>query len=150
MNNIFKNIWNKSWSCFVAVSEAMMAASQNAGKAAVVVGAVSGLVSGTALASDEYTHTGDYYKRDHSGPYNNTHDYTKATHMIITGNYFHLGDDAYHGNDNAYIGATDHRGRGYATSTLDVYGNVNVTSRENVSTALAIGWSNYPDMPTER
>ena len=36
MNKIFKKVWNRRRGCFVAVSEAMTAASQNAGKAAVV------------------------------------------------------------------------------------------------------------------
>lgn len=145
MNKIFKKIWNKRRGCFVAVSEAMTSASQNVGKAAAVIGTISFIFAGAVNAADEYTHTGDYYKRDHSGPYDNTHDFTKATHMVITGSYFHLGDDPYRGNDRAYIGSTDHRGRGYATSTLDVYGNVNVTSRENVYTGLDIGWSHYCD-----
>ena len=145
MNKIFKKIWNKRRGCFVAVSEAMTSASQNVGKAAAVIGTISFIFAGAVNAADEYTHTGDYYKRDHSGPYDNTHDFTKATHMVITGSYFHLGDDPYRGNDRAYIGSTDYRGRGYATSTLDVYGNVNVTSRENVNTGLDIGWSHYCD-----
>ena len=144
MNKIIKKIWNKSRGCFVAVSEAMTAANQCSGKA-VVIGSLGLLLLANVQAADEYTHEGDYYKRDHSGPYNNTHDYTKATHMTITGSYFHLGDDSYHGNDNAFIGSTDHRGRGYATSTLDVYGNVTVTSRQDVHTALSVGWSYYPD-----
>ena len=144
MNKIFKKIWNQSRGCFVAVSEAMTAANQCSGKA-VVIGSLGLLLLTNVQATDEYTHEGDYYKRDHSGPYNNTHDYTKATHMTITGSYFHLGDDSYHGNDSAFIGSTDHRGRGYATSTLDVYGNVTVTSRQDVHTALSVGWSYYPD-----
>ena len=144
MNKIFKKIWNQSRGCFVAVSEAMTAANQCSGKA-VVIGSLGLLLLTNVQAADEYTHEGDYYKRDHSGPYNNTHDYTKATHMTITGSYFHLGDDSYHGNDSAFIGSTDHRGRGYATSTLDVYGNVTVTSRQDVHTALSVGWSYYPD-----
>ena len=129
----------------VAVSKTLSSGCQSVGKAAVMLGAIGLIFAGSVNAADEYIYTGDYYKKDHSGPYNNTHDYTKATHMVITGSYFHLGDDDYHGNDNAYIGSTDHRGRGYATSTLDVYGNVTVTSRQNVNTALDIGWSNYPD-----
>ena len=36
MNKIFKKVWNRKRGCFVAVSEAMTAASQNAGKAAVI------------------------------------------------------------------------------------------------------------------
>ena len=36
MNKIFKKIWNRKRGCFVAVSEAMTAASQNTGKAAVI------------------------------------------------------------------------------------------------------------------
>lgn len=144
MNKIFKKIWNKRRGCFVVVSEAMMATSQRSGKA-VVIGSLGLLLLTNVQAADEYTHEGDYYKRDHSGPYNNTHDYTKATHMTITGSYFHLGDDSYHGNDSAFIGSTDHRGRGYATSSLDVYGNATITSRQGVHTALAVGWSYYPD-----
>ena len=145
MNKIYKKVFNRSRGVFVAVSEVMTTASQCSGKAVVVIGSFGLLLQGNAQAADEYTHEGDYYKRDHSGPYNNTHDYTKATHMTITGSYFHLGDDAYHGNDSAFIGSTDHRGRGYATSTLDVYGNVTVTSKQDVHTNLAVGWSNYPD-----
>ena len=46
MNKIFKKVWNRRRGCFVAVSEAMTAASQNAGKAAVVTaGLVLGLMS---------------------------------------------------------------------------------------------------------
>ena len=89
MNKIFKKIWNQSRGCFVAVSEAMATANQCSGKA-VVIGSLGLLLLANVQAADEYTHEGDYYKRDHSGPYNNTHDYTKATHMTITGSYFHL------------------------------------------------------------
>ena len=37
MNKIFKKIWNQSRGCFVAVSEAMTSACQNAGKASAVI-----------------------------------------------------------------------------------------------------------------
>lgn len=37
MNKIFKSIWNRHRGCFVAVSEAMTAAGQSAGKAAVLI-----------------------------------------------------------------------------------------------------------------
>ena len=80
MNKIYKKIWNRSRGCFVAVSEAMTAANQCSGKA-VVIGSLGLLLLANVQAADEYTHEGDYYKRDHSGPYDNTHDYTKATHM---------------------------------------------------------------------
>ena len=36
MNKIFKKVWNRKRGCFVAVYEAMTAAIQNAGKAAVI------------------------------------------------------------------------------------------------------------------
>ena len=41
MNKVFKKIWNKHRGCFVAVSEAMTSASQRAGKASVIIGALA-------------------------------------------------------------------------------------------------------------
>ena len=146
MNRIFKKIWNRHRGCFVAVSEAMTAAGQRAGKATVVVGTVGLMFSGLVQATDEYIHEGDYYKRDHSGPYENTQDFTKAPHMVITGNYFHLGDNPHtDGEDHAYVAANDNQGRGFANSTLDVYGDITITGQEGIWTVLDIGWSHYCD-----
>ena len=51
MNKIFKKVWNRKRGCFVAVSEAMTAASQNAGKAAVItVGLALALASTPSYA----------------------------------------------------------------------------------------------------
>ena len=51
MNKIFKKIWNRKRGCFVAVSEAMTAASQNTGKAAVItVGLALALASTPSYA----------------------------------------------------------------------------------------------------
>ena len=52
MNRIFKKIWNRHRGCFVAVSEAMTAAGQRAGKATVVVGTVGLMFSGLVQATE--------------------------------------------------------------------------------------------------
>ena len=44
MNKIYKKIWNRSRGCFVAVSEAMTAASQSS-KAGVIIGTVAFLTA---------------------------------------------------------------------------------------------------------
>ena len=53
MNKIYKKIWNRSRGCFVAVSEAMTAASQSS-KAGVIIGTVAFLtaVGNNAGATD--------------------------------------------------------------------------------------------------
>ena len=54
MNKVFKKIWNKHRGCFVAVSEAMTSASQRAGKASVIIGA---LAASSLLTAQELTVT---------------------------------------------------------------------------------------------
>lgn len=74
MNKIFKKVWNRRRGCFVAVSEAMTAASQNAGKAAVVTaGLVLGLMSTPTYAIYKYIYGQstagqnlDYAEQDYS------------------------------------------------------------------------------------
>ena len=75
MNKIFKKVWNRRRGCFVAVSEAMTAASQNAGKAAVVTaGLVLGLMSTPTYAIYKHIYAGqstagqnlDYAEQDYS------------------------------------------------------------------------------------
>lgn len=75
MNKIFKKDWNRRRGCFVAVSEAMTAASQNAGKAAVVTaGLVLGLMSTPTYAIYKHIYAGqstagqnlDYAEQDYS------------------------------------------------------------------------------------
>ncbi len=51
MNKIFKKIWNQSRECLVAVSEAMTAVSQSAGKATVLIGSIGLLLSGFSQAA---------------------------------------------------------------------------------------------------
>lgn len=51
MNKIFKKIWNQSRECLVAVSEAMTAVSQSAGKATVLIGSIGLLLSGSSQAA---------------------------------------------------------------------------------------------------
>ena len=51
MNRIFKKIWNQSQECLVAVSEAMTAVSQSAGKATVLIGSIGLLLSGFSQAA---------------------------------------------------------------------------------------------------
>ena len=75
MNKIFKKVRNRRRGCFVAVSEAMTAASQNAGKAAVVTaGLVLGLMSTPTYAIYKHIYAGqstagqnlDYAEQDYS------------------------------------------------------------------------------------
>ena len=75
MNKIFKKIWNKRRGCFVAVSEAMTAASQNTGKAAVItVGLALALASTPSYAIYKHIYAGestagqnlDYAEQDYS------------------------------------------------------------------------------------
>ena len=75
MNKIFKKVWNRKRGCFVAVSEAMTAASQNAGKAAVItVGLALALASMPSYAIYKHIYAGestagqnlDYAEQDYS------------------------------------------------------------------------------------
>ena len=75
MNKIFKKVWNRKRGCFVAVSEAMTAASQNAGKAAVItVGLALALASTPSYAIYKHIYAGestagqnlDYAEQDYS------------------------------------------------------------------------------------
>ena len=75
MNKIFKKIWNRKRGCFVAVSEAMTAASQNTGKAAVItVGLALALASTPSYAIYKHIYAGestagqnlDYAEQDYS------------------------------------------------------------------------------------
>lgn len=75
MNKIFKKVWNRRRGCFVAVSEAMTAASQNAGKATVITaGLLLGFVSTPSYAIYKHIYAGessagqnlDYAEQDYS------------------------------------------------------------------------------------
>ena len=75
MNKIFKKVWNNRRGCFVAVSEAMTAASQNTGKAAVItVGLALALASTPSYAIYKHIYAGestagqnlDYAEQDYS------------------------------------------------------------------------------------
>lgn len=75
MNKIFKKVWNRRRGCFVAVSEAMTAASQNTGKAAVItVGLALALASTPSYAIYKHIYAGestagqnlDYAEQDYS------------------------------------------------------------------------------------
>ena len=75
MNKIFKKVWNRKRGCFVAVSEAMTAASQNAGKSAVItVGLALALASTPSYAIYKHIYAGestagqnlDYAEQDYS------------------------------------------------------------------------------------
>ncbi|WP_418304469.1 ESPR-type extended signal peptide-containing protein [Parasutterella excrementihominis] len=75
MNKIFKKVWNKRRGCFVAVSEAMTAASQNTGKAAVITaGLALALASTPSYAIYKHIYAGestagqnlDYAEQDYS------------------------------------------------------------------------------------
>ena len=75
MNKIFKKVWNRKRGCFVAVSEAMTAASQNTGKAAVItVGLALALASTPSFAIYKHIYAGestagqnlDYAEQDYS------------------------------------------------------------------------------------
>ena len=75
MNKIFKKVWNRKRGCFVAVSEAMTAASQNTGKAAVItVGLALALASTPSYAIYKHIYAGestagqnlDYAEQDYS------------------------------------------------------------------------------------
>ena len=60
MNKIFKKVWNRRRGCFVAVSEAMTAASQNAGKATVITaGLLLGFVSTPSYAIYKHIYAGE-------------------------------------------------------------------------------------------
>ena len=63
MNKIFKKVWNRSRGCFVAVSEAMTAASQSS-KAGVIIGTVAFLtaVGNNAGGYNSYTVSSGFRK----------------------------------------------------------------------------------------
>lgn len=54
MNKIFKKMWNKRRGCFVAVSEAMTSACQNAGKAMLISSALAPFLSQAASTLWKY------------------------------------------------------------------------------------------------
>ena len=72
MNKIFKKVWNKRRGCFVAVSEAMTAASQNTGKAAVITaGLALALASTPSYAIYKHIYAGESTAGQNLVPCNN-------------------------------------------------------------------------------
>ena len=111
MNKIFKKVFNRSRGVFVAVSEAMTAASQTGGKLAIVVlGSLALHTSALALTTFNGDTATTQFPQD-EGP-------RLADSVIVNGNLVH-----HPNSDGWFLVAVTDRHYGYADNTLTVNGN---------------------------
>ena len=111
MNKIFKKVFNRSRGVFVAVSEAMTAASQTGGKLAIVVlGSLALHTSALALTTFNGDTATTQFPQD-EGP-------RLADSVMVNGNLVH-----HPNSDGWFLVAVTDRHYGYADNTLTVNGN---------------------------
>ena len=111
MNKIFKKVFNRSRGVFVAVSEAMTAASQTGGKLAIVVlGSLALHTSAWALTTFNGDTATTQFPQD-EGP-------RLADSVIVNGNLVH-----HPNSDGWFLVAVTDKHYGYADNTLTVNGN---------------------------
>ena len=103
MNKIFKKIWNKRRSCFVAVSEAMTSARQNTGKAIVLIGSIGLLLSGSSQAA--VVINGNVLNADSRLPNKYNHIFFISEDTTINGNFdYNLRTTTTDSRDDLLIG----------------------------------------------
>ena len=117
MNKIFKKIWNRARGCFVAVSEAMTSASQNAGKAMLISVAlapffVSNNVNALEVLSGDVGTNQIRSQNKYGAVYDN---------VTVNGNLYH---SASQGPQYLYIGCTNRSHETFPDITLTVNGNL--------------------------
>ena len=111
MNKIYKKVFNRSRGVFVAVSEAMTAASQTGGKLAIVVlGSLALHTSALALTTFNGDTATTQFPQD-EGP-------RLADSVMVNGNLVH-----HPNSDGWFLVAVTDRHYGYADNTLTVNGN---------------------------
>ena len=103
MNKIFKKIWNKRRGCFVAVSEAITAASQNAGKSTVLIGSIFLLLSEASQAA--VVINGNVLNADSRLPNKYNHIFFISEDTTINGNFdYNLRTTVTDSRDDLLIG----------------------------------------------
>lgn len=138
MNKTFKKIWNRRRCCFVAVSEAMTSACQNAGKAILISAAlVPLLISGEANALEVLSGdvgTNQIRSQNRYGALNDS--------VTVNGNLYH---SASQGPQYMYIGCTNRSHETFPDITLTVNGNLTVAN----DGWMALGHNNQGSTPAK-
>lgn len=136
MNKTFKKIWNRRRCCFVAVSEAMTSACQNAGKAILISAAlVPLLISGEGNALEVLSGdvgTNQIRSQNRYGALNDS--------VTVNGNLYH---SASQGPQYMYIGCTNRSHETFPDITLTVNGNLTVAN----DGWMALGHNNQGSTP---
>lgn len=138
MNKIFKKIWNRARGCFVAVSEAMTSASQNAGKAMLISVAlapffVSNNVNALEVLSGDVGTNQIRSQNKYGAVYDN---------VTVNGNLYH---SASQGPQYLYIGCTNRSHETFPDITLTVNGNLTVAN----DGWMALGHNNQGSTPAK-
>ena len=138
MNKIFKKIWNKRRGCFVAVSEAMTSACQNAGKAMLISSAlapffISSSVNALEVLSGEVGTNQIRSQNKYGAVYDN---------VTVNGNLTH---SASQGPQYLYIGCTNRSQETFPDITLTVNGNLTVAN----DGWMALGHNNQGSTPAK-
>ena len=138
MNKIYKKIWNRSRGCFVAVSEAMTSASQNAGKAMLISAALAPFfvpnnVNALEVLSGDVG-TNQIKSQNKYGALNDS--------VTVNGNLFH---SASHGPQYLYVGCTNRSHETFPDITLTVHGNLTVAN----DGWMALGHNNQGSTPAK-
>ena len=138
MNKIFKKIWNKRRGCFVAVSEAMTSACQNAGKAMLISSAlapffISSSVNALEVLSGEVGTNQIRSQNKYGAVYDN---------VTVNGNLTH---SASQGPQYLYIGCTNRSQETFPDITLTVNGNLTVAN----DGWIALGHNNQGSTPAK-
>ena len=168
MNHIYKKVWSRVRGCFVAVSEAMTTACQNAGKALLISVAfapffvssnvnalevLSGDVGTNQIRSqnrygafyDNVTVNGNLYHSASQGPqylYIGCTNRSDETFPDIT---LTVNGDFTVANDGWISIAQNNQGSTPAKGTLIVNGNMNVNGTVNVGDAYCWGKWRFPE-----
>ena len=138
MNKIFIKIWNQSRGCFVAVSEAMTSACQNAGKAMLISSAlapffISSSVNALEVLSGEVGTNQIRSQNKYGAVYDN---------VTVNGNLTH---SASQGPQYLYIGCTNRSHETFPDITLTVNGNLTVVN----DGWIALGHNNQGSTPAK-
>ena len=166
MNKIFKKIWNRRRGCFVAVSEAMTAACQNAGKSGILVGIVSSLLmlnptesSSTTISSSTSVSAGIYDSISVSGKSEESEvelvlspwskEYPLALQALIEELKGGLTEDSI--GKRVIIGSTfkDQEGLYSSFSILDSDAHGTSTTMGLNSYSIALRWMGDSDLPAK-
>ena len=138
MNHVYKKVWSRVRCCFVAVSEAMTSACQNAGKAMLISSAlapffISSSVNALEVLSGEVGTNQIRSQNKYGAVYDN---------VTVNGNLTH---SASQGPQYLYIGCTNRSQETFPDITLTVNGNLTVAN----DGWMALGHNNQGSTPAK-